>query len=147
MSVASVPGLLAPASISVAFGVACLAAAVQCAAPIAARLSPLAANAEAAKTTATFLRISIMSILSWQIVAFYAHLTTSSCQYTASRVILNTGHARNGFNDEFPLADPIDALARQLAIAGELADRANDSGEPSFIAWSADQIEVRGYVD
>ena len=64
MSVASGPGLLAPASIRVAFGAVCLATAVECAASKAERLSPLAVKAEIAKTAATFLRISLMSFLS-----------------------------------------------------------------------------------
>ena len=51
--------------------------------------------------------------------------------------------SEHGFGDEeFPLADLIDALARQLDTARKWADQAGPHGNPSFVAWTTAQIEV-----
>jgi Trypsin-co-occurring domain 2 len=45
-------------------------------------------------------------------------------------------------NDEFPLAELMDALAEQLGIARKWAVEAAEGGEPSFISWTGAEIEV-----
>jgi hypothetical protein len=44
--------------------------------------------------------------------------------------------------DEFPLAELVDALAGQLGIARERANDIAARGGQSFIAWTTAQIEV-----
>jgi Trypsin-co-occurring domain 2 len=44
--------------------------------------------------------------------------------------------------DEFPLAELIDALGRQLGRAREWANDIADRGGQPFIAWTTAQIEV-----
>jgi hypothetical protein len=43
---------------------------------------------------------------------------------------------------EFPLAELMDALARQLNKAGKWAEDAGARGKPSPIAWTTAQVEV-----